>query len=87
MRRLLSQLVLIALCGAPLFAQEVSPAPIPMPADRTSDSYRIYSSLIPLGETAGKGWSHEVWLVRATYRHSSCFRSAVRSFSRRICPF
>jgi hypothetical protein len=68
MRRLLRQLVGIALCGAPLFAQQVSSAPVPiqMPADRISDSYSIYSSLIPLGETAAKGWPHELWLVRDT---------------------
>jgi hypothetical protein len=40
--------------------------PISMPADRIADSYRIYSSLMPLGETAGKDWPHELWLVRDT---------------------
>lgn len=40
------------------------PQPIPMPADRAAESYRIYSSLIPLGETAGKDWPHSFWLVR-----------------------
>lgn len=35
-----------------------------MPADRAEDSYRIYSSLMPLGETAGKNWPRELWLVR-----------------------
>lgn len=39
---------------------------IDMPADRAADSYAIYSSLIPLGETAGKGWPHELWLVQDT---------------------
>jgi hypothetical protein len=37
-----------------------------MPADRQADSYRIYSSLIPLGETAGKNWPHDLWLVQDT---------------------
>lgn len=47
-----------------------SPAPasdppaIAMPADRAADSYAIYSSLIPLGETAGKDWPHDYWLVQ-----------------------
>jgi hypothetical protein len=40
-----------------------SPAP-PIPEDRAADSYRIYSSLIPLGETAGKDWPHGLWLVQ-----------------------
>ncbi len=41
-------------------------APILMPVDRASDSYRIYSSLMPLGETAGKAWPHKLWLVQNT---------------------
>jgi hypothetical protein len=40
--------------------------PITMPADRAADSYRIYSSLMPLGETAGQGWPHELWIIRDT---------------------
>lgn len=40
--------------------------PVEMPADRLADSYAIYSSLIPLGETAGKGWPHDLWLVQDT---------------------
>jgi hypothetical protein len=35
-----------------------------MPADRIADSYKIYSSLLPLGETAGPGWPHDVLLVQ-----------------------
>ena len=41
-------------------------APIPMPSDRASDSYMIYSSLMPLGETANENWPHELWLVQDT---------------------
>src|ERR1700730_12001501 len=42
---------------------------IPMPADRASDSYRIYSGLLPSGETESKGrqhQAHELWLVEDT---------------------
>jgi hypothetical protein len=38
----------------------------PMPADRVAASYIIYSSLIPLGETAEKDWPHAMWLVQDT---------------------
>lgn len=47
-----------------LFPQDSVPSPVAMPSDRAYDSYRIYSSLIPLGETAGKGWPHDLSLVR-----------------------
>lgn len=52
-----------------LFAQHSATTPkllpvISMPSDRATDSYLIYSSLIPLGETAGKDWPHEVWLLQ-----------------------
>jgi hypothetical protein len=40
--------------------------PLPMPADRAADSYQIYSSLIPLGETGGNDWPHAMWLVEDT---------------------
>ncbi|UWZ85020.1 hypothetical protein [Occallatibacter riparius] len=50
--------------SAPPGAQQV--APIPMPSDRASDSYLIYSSLMPLGETVGAGWPHDLWLVQDT---------------------
>lgn len=40
------------------------PPTIPMPADRAAESYAIYSALMPIGETAAKGWPHELWLVR-----------------------
>jgi len=36
----------------------------PVPDDRAGDSFRIYSSLIPLGETASPGWPHDLWLIR-----------------------
>jgi hypothetical protein len=42
------------------------PSAIPMPQDRSADSYRIYSKLVPLGETAGEGWPHDLWLIRDT---------------------
>jgi hypothetical protein len=50
------------------FAQDAktAAAPIPMPADREADSYRIYARLIPLGETAGTTWPHDLWLVQDT---------------------
>jgi hypothetical protein len=50
------------------FAQTSAPAvkPIPMPADRVADSYRIYSNLIPLGETGNDGWPRDLWLVEDT---------------------
>jgi hypothetical protein len=56
------------LLGQSAFAQEAKTesAPIAMPADRQADSYRIYSSLIPLEETAGKNWPHGLWLVQDT---------------------
>jgi hypothetical protein len=42
-----------------------APSPlIDMPTDRAAESYLIYSSLIPVGETAGKDWPHEFWLVQ-----------------------
>jgi hypothetical protein len=65
-RSSLSRLVGVTLWVAPLLAQKASsaPAPIPMPADRISDSYSIYSSLIPLGETAANGWPHQLWLIQ-----------------------
>lgn len=45
-------------------ASATDPPAIAMPADRAADSYAIYSSLIPLGETAGKDWPHDYWLVQ-----------------------
>jgi hypothetical protein len=42
------------------------PPAIPMPVNRAADSYQIYSSLMPLGETAFPSWPHEYWLVRDT---------------------
>lgn len=42
------------------------PKPIAMPTDRAAETYRIYSSLIPLGETGSSMWPHELWLVRET---------------------
>jgi hypothetical protein len=49
------------------FAQSTPPpAPLPMLASRTLASYQIYSGLMPLGETADKGWPHALWLIRDT---------------------
>src|ERR1043165_3224743 len=62
--------LLFALASMLGFAQDrqapAKPAAIAMPADRTADSYSIYSSLMPLGETADKGWPHDLWLVQDT---------------------
>ena len=62
--------LLLAFASMLGFAQDhqipAKTAAIAMPADRAADSYRIYSSLMPLGETAGKGWPHDLWLVQAT---------------------
>ena len=48
-----------------LLAQSKTPADphVPIPEDRAADSYRIYSALIPVGETAGNGWPHDLWLI------------------------
>ena len=65
MHRLLRQLAVSNLLGATLlFAQTSVPGAhsIPGTEDGTA-SYRIYSSLIPLGETASKTWPHDLWLV------------------------
>jgi hypothetical protein len=58
--------VLALLLPAALCGQNKTPAPavIPMPSNRAVDSYIIYSSLIPLGETANKDWPHDLWLVK-----------------------
>jgi hypothetical protein len=67
MRPFLAMSCLSVLLLAPsAYAQDAKTqaAPIPMPADRQEDSYRIYSKLIPLGETAGKDWPHDLWLVQ-----------------------
>jgi hypothetical protein len=58
--------LVVVIFGQSGFTQEDKTAspPIAMPADRQADSYRIYSSLIPLGETAGKDWPHDLWLVQ-----------------------
>ena len=39
---------------------------IPMPAERARDSYRVYTALMPIGETAAEGWPHELWLLKDT---------------------
>jgi hypothetical protein len=61
-------LALIAMLPVALSGQTRSaapdPAPIPMPGDRAADSYAIYSSLMPLGETANPDWAHDYWLVQ-----------------------
>ena len=43
--------------------QQQGPEPTATPADRVSDSFQIYSALIPLGETAGPNWPHDLWLI------------------------
>jgi hypothetical protein len=35
-----------------------------IPSDRVEASYAIYSSLLPLGETAGPNYPHDLWLVQ-----------------------
>jgi hypothetical protein len=62
-------LALIAMSPAALTGQTKTEASdhvaaIPMPSDRAADSNAIYSSLMPLGETAGKDWPHDFWLVQ-----------------------
>jgi hypothetical protein len=61
-----SLLILLSLAAAAVFAQTATPAITVMPQDRARDAYLIYSSLLPLGETAGSGWPHDLWLVRDT---------------------
>lgn len=56
-----------ALLCSYLSGQQAGPPPaIPMPADRAADSYRIYSGLLPLGETALPDWPHDLLLIRDT---------------------
>lgn len=57
---------MILLCAGVVVAQTDSNAKpaISMPANRVADSYAIYSSLIPFGETADTGWPHDLWLVK-----------------------
>jgi hypothetical protein len=67
-------LVILLLCALSISlsaqtAQKVGSPQTPgmsMPADRAEASYSIYSSLIPLGETAGKDCPHELWLIQDT---------------------
>jgi len=40
--------------------------PVAMSFDRAADSYAIYSSLIPLGETGDQGWPRDLWLIQDT---------------------
>lgn len=56
-----SQVVVSLFASTLLFAQTSTPA-APMAEDRDA-SYRIYSSLLPLGETASQGWPRGLWLV------------------------
>jgi hypothetical protein len=60
--------LLVAQLSMPAFPQSSAPeaAPIPMPSDKVAESYRIYSRLIPLGETANKDWPHDLWLIQET---------------------
>lgn len=59
---------LVAQLQMSAFAQlsPAEPTPISMPSDKVAESYRIYSSLIPLGETANKDWPHDLWLIQET---------------------
>lgn len=56
---------LILLAAPSVFCQAATPIQ-PIPNDRATESYSIYSSLIPLGETAAPGWPHDLWLVQET---------------------
>jgi hypothetical protein len=56
--------LLLGLGASAAFAQTAAPAITAMSPDRARDAYLIYSSLIPLGETAGRDWPHDLWLVR-----------------------
>ncbi len=68
MRAILCRIAaLMALAPAAAMAQNpaaAAPPTIPMPTDRAADSYTIYVSLIPLGETANPDWPHDYWLVQ-----------------------
>lgn len=71
MRTTLVSLVMAALVPLACLAQTAAPTakqapPIPMPTNRAADSYQIYSSLLPLGETASPGWPHDLWLIADT---------------------
>jgi len=65
-QRVFPLLVLLpmAIHGQKLPPSAIESAPIPMPSDRATDSYLIYSSLLPLGEAASADWPHDMWLVR-----------------------
>jgi len=52
-----------------LLAQQppTEPLPaVPMPPDREAESYLLYAKLMPLGETAGKDWPHDQYLLQDT---------------------
>jgi hypothetical protein len=55
-----------SVCGAsgPSQGQARATHATSMPIGRATDSYSIYSRLIPLGETAGSDWPHTLWLVQ-----------------------
>lgn len=40
--------------------------PNPVPDSLSADVYAIYSSLMPIGVTAGRNWPHDLWLVANT---------------------
>lgn len=63
MLRFLCAAFVTVLAWSGSIAAQDHPAP-PTPADRTADTFRIYSSLVPLGETAGPDWPHGLWLIR-----------------------
>src|SRR6185437_2924016 len=67
-RRILAAILLLGIRLPFLYAQQGNTKnhAIPMPADRVRDSYRVYSALMPIGETAGNGWPHKLWLIKNT---------------------
>ena len=70
MKRPLIELILLCTVAPCALGQnrpnDKLPSPIPMPGDRVEASYAIYSTMIPLGETANEGWPHAQWLIRDT---------------------
>ncbi len=62
----LSTLLSPTLLGQPQLTHASEPPPIPMPADRATDSYRIYSMLLPVGELGAQGWPKDLYLLQDT---------------------
>lgn len=59
-------LALLLLFSYQVAAQDKAKEPptMSMSSDRAANSYAIYSKLLPLGETAGARWPHEMFLVQ-----------------------